>query len=79
MSPAPQNPRIEAPERSTGVEKRLFTVLEAAEYLGMTEWGVRGLIYNGKIPSVRNGRRVFLDIEDMNRWIEENKEKTELF
>jgi excisionase family DNA binding protein len=58
--------------------KRLLSVSEAAVYLGMTQWGVRGLIYNGKIPSVRNGRRVFLDIEDMNRWIEENKEQVDL-
>ena len=60
-------------------EKRLFNVPEAAKYLGMTEWGIRGLISDGKIPSVRNGRRVFLDIEDMNRWIEESKETADQF
>jgi len=54
-------------------QKRLYAIPEAAEYLGMTKWGVRGLIYDGKIPAVRNGRRVFLAIEDMDKWIEENK------
>ena len=57
------------------VSKRLYTVPEAAEYLGMTDWGIRGLITNGKIDTVRNGRRLFLAIEDMDRWIAENKQR----
>jgi len=55
------------------LKKRLYNIKEAAEYLGRTVWGVRGMIYAGKISYVKDGRRTLIDLEDMNRWIERNK------
>lgn len=43
---------------SSFLKKRLFTLKEAADYLGRSEWGVRELIWGGKIPVVRTGRKV---------------------
>jgi len=63
--------RISNPVR--GLRKRLYNVEEAAEYLGRSVWGVREIIYSGQIDCVRIGRRVQLDIRDMDKWIEENK------
>lgn len=56
-----------------GVQKRLYTIQEAAIYLGRSVWGVRELIWKGELPSVRVGRRVHLDINDLDAWIEQNK------
>ena len=57
------------------MRKRLYTLKEAAEYLGRSEWGMRELIWDGQIPVVRRekGRKVFLDILDMEDFIARNK------
>ena len=53
--------------------KRLYSIEEAGEYLGRTAWAVRHLIWNGILPSVRIGRRVQVDVGDMDRLIETSK------
>jgi excisionase family DNA binding protein len=53
--------------------KRLYSVKDAARYLGVSPWAVRKLIWTGNLPHVRQGRRVLIDILDMNRFIEANK------
>jgi excisionase family DNA binding protein len=55
------------------VLKRLYSLPEAAVYLGRSEWSVRRLIWAGELPSVRAGRRVHLDVCDMEAFIENNK------
>jgi excisionase family DNA binding protein len=52
---------------------RLLTVEAAAEYIGRTEQAVYQLISHKKLPTVRADRRVMIDVEDLNRWIEDNK------
>lgn len=47
----------------------------AAPYLGISYWSLRALIERGEIPIVRMGRRILVDIEDLNSWIERNKEQ----
>lgn len=56
-----------------GPAKRLYSVPEAAFYLGRTVDALREVIWAGKIPFVRDGRRILIDVEDMNRFIENNK------
>lgn len=53
--------------------KRLYTVAEAAFYLGRTVNSLREIIWAGKIPIVRDGRRILLDIRDLDIFIEKNK------
>ena len=53
--------------------KRLYSIPEAGQYLGRTVWSIREMIYAGKIPYIRDGRRMLLDIKDMDSWIEENR------
>jgi len=55
--------------------KHLYTLKEAAEYLGRSEWSMRELIWAGEIPVVRQegGRKIFLDIQDLAEFIEKNK------
>jgi excisionase family DNA binding protein len=57
------------------MQKRLYTLKEAAEYLGRSEWSMRELIWARKIPVVRQeeGRKIFVDILDLMEFIEKNK------
>lgn len=55
--------------------KRLYTLSEAAVYLGRSVWSVRRLIWNGDLPQVRAGGRVHVDIRDMDEFIDKNKEQ----
>ncbi len=76
ISKVKQDPRTPKAQRiNTPVFKRLFSLKEAAQYLGRSEWGMRELIWAGRIPVVRvkGGRKIFLDIEDLNDFIKQNK------
>ncbi len=53
--------------------KRLFSLSEAAIYLGRSTWSVRRLIWNGELPQVRADRRVHVDLRDMDAFIDRNK------
>jgi len=62
-------------KESHPVSKRLYTLKEAAAYLGRSEWGMRELIWAGKIPVVRDngGRKIFIDVYDLVTYVERNK------
>ncbi len=53
--------------------KRLLNEKEAAQYLGRSVWGIREMRYAGKLPFVKDGKRVLFDVLDLNAWIEKNK------
>lgn len=59
--------------QASAITKRLYTVQEAAEYLGRSVWSVRELIWAGRLPIVRVGRRIHLDLYDLDTFIEQNK------
>ncbi len=56
-----------------GPVKRLYSVPEAACYLGRTVDGLREMVWAGKLPHIKDGRRVLLDVRDMDAYIEANK------
>lgn len=55
--------------------KRLYTLKEAALYLGRSEWGMRDLIWKQIIPVVKldGGRKIYLDIADLELFVTNNK------
>jgi len=53
--------------------KRLYSLPEAAHYLGRTVWSVRELVWKGSIPIVREGKRIFIDIKDLEEYVLKNK------
>jgi len=55
------------------IQKRLYSIKEASIYLGRSVWAVREMLWAGKIPFIRDGKRILLDIRDMDEWIEQNK------
>lgn len=63
--------------RANNTAKRLYTLNEAAVYLGRSTWSIRRLIWDGVLPSVRAGGRVHVDLLDMDEFIERNKMREE--
>ena len=57
-----------------GLQPRLLDVNQAAQYLNRSPHSVRHLIAAGKIPAVKLDQRVYVDIQDLNRAIENTKE-----
>jgi len=74
--PTPQKERA-ASRALDGISpaRRLFSVQEAALYLGLSSWTVRSLGWGGQIPEVRVGRRVLYDRQDLDRFIEASKRR----
>jgi hypothetical protein len=55
--------------------KRLYTLKEAAQYLGRSEWSMRELIWAGEVPVVKGAGRSkqYLDINDLDAYVSRNK------
>ena len=56
---------------------RLLSLKKASEFIGLSLWGLREAIWGGLIPVVRlgpNGRKMFIDVLDIEKFIEDNKE-----
>jgi hypothetical protein len=80
-----QHTEIKAKKKGQGISnpsfKRLYTLKEAGFYLGRSEYSVRTLIWNGLLPVIKNpggdqdGKKQWVDIQDMDLFIERNKEK----
>ncbi len=64
---------LSRPLDSLSHARRLLSVLEAASYLGVSVWTIRGLGWDGEIPQVKIGRRVLYDRVDLDRYIEQSK------
>lgn len=56
------------------VPPRLMSIDQAAGYLGMSVDALRYKATTGKIPSVRADKKWRFDKQDLDRWIEENKQ-----
>ena len=54
--------------------KRLYTLKEAGQYLARSEYSIRSLIWAGLLPVVKHGKKQWVDIMDMDLFIERNKE-----
>lgn len=54
-------------------QRRLLSVREASTYLGRSIPALRELIWAGKLPIVRSDRRIFLDVQDLDKWIDSHK------
>ncbi len=57
------------------VDVRLLDLRSASQYLGLSYWTLRTMIFNHEIPFIRAGRRILIDQQDLDRWIEEHKEQ----
>lgn len=55
------------------IESRLFTYAQAASYLNVSPWTIRGLVWDGAVPFVRLGRRHMIDKTDLDKAIDAMK------
>ena len=53
--------------------RRLLTIAEAAVYLSISEREIYNMLGNKEIRCVRHGRRIMLDIRDLEVWVDANK------
>ena len=65
----------QAPVINNPLSPRLLPLKRAAEYLGLSTWAMRERIWAGDIPVVRfpGGRKMFLDVQDLEQFIVQNK------
>jgi hypothetical protein len=55
------------------IPRRLYSIKHSAEYLDMGVHGARNLIWTRQLPCVRIGRKQFVDIRDLDAFVERNK------
>lgn len=55
------------------IQPRLLDVKQAAIYLSRSEQSVQRLIFQKEVAVIRVGRRVHLDVRDLDKWIEMNR------
>ena len=53
--------------------RRLLSQQEAAVYLGISYWTLRELNFRGDIPYLRIGRRILVDRQDVDAYLERGK------
>ncbi len=53
--------------------RRLCTIEAASDYLALSTWTIREIIGRGDLPHLRQGRRIMIDVQDLDAWIERKK------
>ena len=53
--------------------KRLYSIKELVLEIGATEWFWRSQIWDGQLPYVQVGRKMFVDSQDLEAFIVKNK------
>jgi len=59
--------------KQNGFEKRLYSIKEMACEIGATEWYWRSQIWDGKLPYIQVGRKMFIESRDIERFIETHR------
>ena len=70
----PLTPAADSQSAALDNRRRLLTLEEAAEYLALSTWTVRDLVWKGRLRVVRLTRRLHFDRRDLDRLIEEAKD-----
>lgn len=52
---------------------RLLNIKKASLYSGLPIWAIRQLIWGDKLPYIKLGTKYYLDITDIENWINANK------
>ena len=59
--------------------QRLLSIDEAAARLGVSKYTLRGWLFQRRLPHVKLGRRVLVDPNDLDRFIETSRVKAVAF
>ncbi len=55
--------------------KRLFSIRDLVREVGATAWFWRSQIWDGQLPYVQVGKKMFVDSKDIETFINNNKHK----
>jgi excisionase family DNA binding protein len=55
------------------LHKRLYSIKELARMIGGTEWFWRTQIWDGKLPFVQVGKKMLIDSQDLELFIQKHK------
>jgi Helix-turn-helix domain len=66
--------KLRAASENGKITPRLLSVGQGGEYLSRSAHSIRHLIKAGKLPVVKIDGRIFLDIRDLDRAIENSKQ-----
>jgi hypothetical protein len=58
--------------------KRLYSIKELVEVIGATEWFWRSQIWDGQLPCMQVGKKMFVDSQDIELFIVKNKTKNQI-
>lgn len=58
---------------SRGVQPRWLSVKEAGQYMCISEEAVRMMLRRGRLPFVQAGRRIFIDRDDIDKYMGSRK------
>jgi len=61
-------------EETNALSPRLLSYEAASAYLSLSYWSVRHMVVEGQIPHIKAGKRVLIDVKDLDDWIEQHKE-----
>ena len=50
-------------------QKRLYSIKELTKEIGATEWFWRSQIWDGRLPFVKVGKKLFVDSQDIDTFI----------
>lgn len=54
-------------------KKRLYTIKELVKEIGATEWFWRSQIWDGRLPYIQVGRKMFVENKDIENFIRNHK------
>jgi len=57
------------------IEKRGFTVAEAAVYIGISEWVLRGELRDNRIVAKKRGTTILFDRSELDRYFDSLPER----
>jgi hypothetical protein len=73
-----------AVQQTVALQPRIFDLHQAADYIGVSYWTMRDLVFAGMVPTVKipnprtkDGRvirRTLIDRNDLDQLVEQNKE-----
>jgi len=69
------HPLADSQSAASAHGRRLLTLKEAADYLALSIWTVRELVWKGRLPAVRLTRRLHFDRRDLDRLIDHAKDR----
>lgn len=75
---ATRSPRSSCIQSTPASRARVLSLREAAGYLSLSHWTLREMIWRGELPSVRVGRRILIDLEDIEEFISSRKVRESL-